>query len=105
MKKIMFWTTVLVLGMFLSKFADETSKELEQTGGTMQLRAQKVVGCAKGQVMLESRSGPGTLLDVDASWPDCTTFVSGQYYDFLLGRGEKMKYISAQRLPWWRAKL
>jgi hypothetical protein len=105
MKRIMFWTTALVMAIFLSKFATETSKDLEQRGGTMELKSQKVVGCTAGKIMLESKSGPGTMLDIDNSWPDCSTFISDQYYDFMLGRGEKMKYISSQKLPWWRVAL
>jgi hypothetical protein len=93
------------MAIFLSKYADETSKDLQQGGGTLELRSQKVVGCSKGKIMLESKSGPGTMLDIDESWPECSTFVSDQYYDFMLGRGEKMRYISAEKLPWWRVSL
>jgi hypothetical protein len=105
MKKYLFWTAALVMAIFLSKYASETSKDLVQSGGTMELRSQKVVGCASGKIMLESKSGPGTMLEIDNSWPDCSTFMSDEYYDFLLGRGEKMKYISAEKLPWWRVSL
>jgi hypothetical protein len=105
MKKYMFFTAALVMAIFLSKYADETSKDLEHGGGTMQLKAQKVVGCSHGKIMLESKSGPGTMLEVDESWPDCSSFESDRYYDFMLGRGEKMHYISAQKLPWWQVAL
>lgn len=105
MKKYLFWAAAFVMAIFLSKYATETSKDLVQSGGTMELRSQKVVGCTNGKIMLESKSGPGTMLEIDNSWPDCSTFVSNQYYDFTLGRGEKMKYINAEKLPWWRVSL
>jgi len=44
MKKYMFFTAALVMAIFLSKYADETSKDLEHGGGTMAIEGTKSSG-------------------------------------------------------------
>jgi hypothetical protein len=101
MKKILLWTLLIVGTLFLTKFANDAAQDVQPRGATFRMTRQKVVSCGSGEIVLSGPEGPTRLL-MDDTWPSCSTFDAGQYYDLWLARGGKTGFITSQKSPWWR---
>lgn len=101
MRKILVWTVLIVMTLFLTKYANELSQDVRPKGATFSLFKQKVSSCGSGEVVLIGPDGP-THLEIDDSWPPCSEFDEATYYDFWLARGGRTVFISYEKTPWWR---
>jgi hypothetical protein len=104
MKKILLWTVLIVGTLFLTRYANEVAQDVRPRGATFRMTKQKVVACGNGQIVLSGPEGP-TTLHIDNTWPACSTFEPGQYYDLWLARGGRTGFISEEKSPWWRTAM
>jgi hypothetical protein len=100
-KKIAIVAAVFVLILVLTRIANEIPPE-PPSGNTFWLYAQQVVQCSPTQITLVDTHQTETLLEKDASWPDCSLFQKTDVLDFHLSRGEKTRYIGSAKTEWWR---
>ena len=101
MKKIAAFAAFFALILLLTKIANQAPKEQMQ-GISFSLKAQRVVQCSAGEITLVDTHQNATHLYKDESWPDCSTYQSGEVLDFFLSRGEKTHYLSSEKSSWWR---
>ena len=101
MKKILIIAAVFLLIVVLTNLANRIPADAG-AGTSFSLKAQKVVACSAGEIVLVDSHETATRLDKDGSWPDCSSFQSGQVQDFYLSRGDKTHFLGFEKTAWWR---
>jgi len=101
MKKIATYVAVTVFILLLTKIANQVPPE-PPPGTSFSLKAQAVIQCSPNEVTLVDNHYTATHLEIDSSWPDCSSFQKDQFFDFYLSRGEKTHFLSDERTVWWR---
>lgn len=104
MKKIAIFAAVSVFILLLTKMANQMPAEPEP-GANYTLRAQKVIQCSQAEVTLVDNHLTPTHLDIDSSWPDCSTFTKDESLDFFLTEGARTHFLKAEKTAWWRKPL
>jgi len=101
MKKIAIFATIFVFILLLTKIANQMPPDPEP-GVAFSLKAQQVVECTPNEITLVDNHQTETHLEKDNSWPECSTFQKSDVLDFYLSRGEKTRFLSAEKTTWWR---
>lgn len=101
MKRIAVLVAVFAFILVLTKIANQVPPA-PPPGTAFSLKAQRVIQCSASEITLVNHGDDPTHLEKDDSWPDCSTFHSGEYLDFYLSRGEKTRYLSSEPSAWWR---
>jgi hypothetical protein len=101
MKKIVTILAAFLLILVLTKIANQTPRE-QPAGIVFSLKAQKVLQCTPAEITLADNHSTQTHLVKDGSWPECSTFNSGEVLDFYLARGEKTHFLRTEATAWWR---
>jgi hypothetical protein len=101
MKKIVIVIALVVLILFLTKYANLVPAD-RPSGVAFSLKAQQVVECSPTEITMVDNHQTMTHLEKDDSWPDCSTFHKGDVLDFFLSRGEKTHYLNVEKTEWWR---
>ena len=104
MKNIAVFAAVFALILLLTKIANQVPTE-PPSGTAFSLKAVQVVQCSAEEITLLDLHQTVTHLEMDASWPDCSTFTKGEVLDFFLSRGAKTRFLSMEPTAWWRKSL
>jgi hypothetical protein len=101
MKKIAIFTAVFVFILLLTKIANQVPVP-PPPGTAFSLKAQHVVECSPSDITLVDSHQTTIHLDIDSSWPACSTFHQDEALDFFLSRGERTRYLNSEKSAWWR---
>ena len=101
MKKIAIFTAAFALILLLTKIANQVPPE-PPSGTAFSLKAQQIVQCSAEEITLVDNHQKATHLEKDDSWPACSVFEKDDVLDFYLSRGEKTRFLSAEKSVWWR---
>jgi hypothetical protein len=101
MKRILAIAAVFLFFILLTNLANRVPAG-GAPGTAFSLKAQKVVACSDKEIVLVDPHQTSTVLDKDASWPECGAFQSGQVQDFYLSRGAKTHFLGFEKTAWWR---
>ncbi len=101
MKRILSISAVMLFILVLSKLASNVSPP-PPPGTVFALKAQRVIACSTSEVVLLDEHNNSVRLDIDNSWPDCSSFQKNQLLDFYLSRGDRTHFISDEQTAWWR---
>jgi hypothetical protein len=101
MKRILSISAVMLFILVLSKLASNVAPS-PPPGTAFALKAEHVIACSSTEVILADEHNNSTRLDIDSSWPECSTFQKNETLDFYLSRGDKTHFISDERTAWWR---
>jgi hypothetical protein len=101
MKKIAIFAAVFVFILLLTKIANDVPPD-PPPGSAFSLKSQHVVQCSAKEITLVDNHDKATHLEIDNSWPDCSSFQKDDVIDFYLTRGEKTHFQSQEKTVWWR---
>jgi hypothetical protein len=101
MKRILAIAAVFLFFILLTNLANRVPAD-GAPGTSFSLKAQKVVACSSKEIVLVDPHQNPTVLDKDASWPECAAFQSDQVQDFYLSRGAKTHFLGFEKTAWWR---
>jgi hypothetical protein len=95
---------VFLFFLVLTKIANEAPPQ-PPNGYTFWLYAQHVVECSPTEITLVGNHQVETHLEIDNSWPQCSTFHKGDVLDFYLSRGERTHFLREEPTAWWRKSM
>jgi hypothetical protein len=104
MKRILAIAAVFLFFILLTNLANRIPAN-QVPGTSFSLKAQKVVACSSKEIVLVDPHQTSTVLDKDASWPDCAAFQGDQVQDFYLSRGAKTHFLGFEKSAWWRTAI
>ncbi len=101
MKRILSISAVMLFILVLSKLASNVAPPAPP-GTAFALKAQHVIACSPTEIVLADEHNTSVRLDIDSSWPECSSFEKNEVLDFYLSRGDKTHFISDEHTAWWR---